>query len=103
MKHNERIIGPERAETLVGLQIAVPNNWWPGYRGGCLHQGRIVLFLENTNWWQFVLDDVNDDNHYPLSYEGVVEYADAEAGTYANYNLPPEQINLPADRLTWQQ
>ena len=103
MEHNERIIDPEWAETLDGLRMSVPNHWWKGYKGGRLHQGSIVLFLENTNRLQFVLDDVNDDNHYPLSYEGVVEYADAEAGTYANYNLPPEQINLPADRLSWQQ
>ena len=103
MQHNERIIDPEWADTLLGLRVALPNHWWVGHRGNRLHQGRIVLFLENTNRWQFLLDDVNDDNHYPLSYKGVVEYADAEAGTYSSYTLPPEPVYLPADRLSWQQ
>ena len=102
MEHNERIIDPEWADTLLGLRMSVPNHWWKGYKGGRLHQGSIVLFLENTNRWHLVLDDVNDDNQYPMSYKAVVEYADAEAGTYANFNLPPEQIYLPADRLSWQ-
>ena len=103
MEHNERIIDPEWADTLLGLRVALPNHWWKGFRGNRLHQGRLVLFLENTNQWQFVLDDVNDDNHYPLNYAGVCEYADAEAGTYANYNLPPVPVYLPADWLSWQQ
>ena len=102
MEHNERIIDPEWAETLVGLRLAVPNHWWVGLRGNYLHQGCIELFFENTNQWQFVSDDVNDDNHYPVSYEAVVEYADAEAGTYPLYTLPPEPVYLPADRLSWQ-
>ena len=103
MEHNERIIDPEWAETLDGLRMSVPNHWWNGHRGNRLHQGRIVLFLENTNRWQLLLDDIDDPNHYAMNYEAVVAYADAEAGTYAHYNLPPEQINLPADRLSWQQ
>ena len=53
-------------------------------RGNCLHQGRVVLFIENTNQLQFLLDDVDNDNHYAMSYIGVCEYADAEAGTYAS-------------------
>ena len=49
MEHNERIIDLEWADTLIGLRVAVVNHWWLGHRGNCLHQGRIVLFLENTN------------------------------------------------------
>ena len=49
MEHNERIIDPEWAETLVGLRMSVPNHWWKDHRGNKLHQGLIVLFLENTN------------------------------------------------------
>ena len=103
MEHNERIIDPEWAETLDGLRMSVPNHWWKGHRGNRLHQGKIVLFLENTNRWQLLLDDIDDPNHYAMNYEAVLAYVDEQAGTYPRYNLPPEQVNLPAHRLTWQQ
>ena len=62
------------------------------------------MFLENINinQWQLLLDDVNDDNHYGMSWEGVCEYADIEAGTYLSYTLPAKAVLLPADQAPWQ-
>ena len=28
MEHNERIIDPEWADTLLGLRVTLPNHWW---------------------------------------------------------------------------
>ena len=67
MEHNERIIDPEWAETLVGLWMSVPNHWWKGYKGNTLHQGPIVMFLEDTNQWQLPLDDVDDPTRYAMN------------------------------------
>ena len=67
MEHNECIIDPEWANALIGLRMSVSNHWWKGCRGNCLHQGCLVMFLENTNRWQLLLDDVDDDNHYGMS------------------------------------
>ena len=103
MEHNEHIIDPEWANTLLGLRVSLPNHWWTGFRGNRLRQGCLVLFLENTNQWQFLLDDVDNDNHYAMRYKGVCEYTDAEAGTYLSYTLPPEPVYLPAKQLSWQQ
>ena len=102
MDHNERIVNPEWANALVGLRMSVPNHWWKGYRGNRLHQGRIVMFLENTNRWQLLLDDVDDDNHYAMNWDSVCEYADIDAGTYLSYTLPAEAVHLPADQASWQ-
>ena len=60
------------------------------------------MFLENTNRWQFLLDDVDNDNYYGFSWVGVCEYADVEAGTYLSYNLPPGAVFLPANQASWQ-
>ena len=67
----EQIIDPEWAEALVGLLMPVPNYWWKGHRGNKLHQGKIIMFLEDTYTWILLLDDVNDPTHYPMSWEGV--------------------------------
>ena len=102
MEHNERIIDPEWADALIGLQMSVPNHWWKGCRGNRLHQGRIAFFHENTNKWQLLLDDVNDDNYYGMAWDAVLEYADVDAGTYLSYTLPAKVVHHPADQASWQ-
>ena len=45
----ERLIDPKWAKTLVSLRMSVPNYWCLDHRGDKLHQGQIIMFLENTN------------------------------------------------------
>jgi hypothetical protein len=32
------------AESLVGLRVKIPDNWWVGYSGTYLHDGKIEAF-----------------------------------------------------------
>ena len=88
MAPDRRIIDPELAEMLVGLRMSLPNCWWLGHKGNQLHHGPIVMFVEDTNKWQLLLDNVNDPKHYAMNWEGIFEYADVEAGIYLSYHLP---------------
>ena len=60
------------------------------------------MFHENTNRWQLLLDDLNDDNHHGMSLAGVCEYEDVEAGTYLSYTFPAKAVHLPANQASWQ-
>ena len=96
-----RIIDLEWAETLDGLRMSLPNRWWLGHKGNQLHHDRIVMFVEDTNKWQLLLDNVSDPTHYTMSWEGLLEYADVEAGTYSSYHLPAEPADLPPTQVSW--
>jgi hypothetical protein len=37
-------IDTEWANSLVGLHLKVPDNWWVNYNGTNLHDGKIVSF-----------------------------------------------------------
>ena len=96
----ESIIDPEWAETLVDLQMSFSNYWWKDHKGNKLHPGSIIMFLENINRWILLLKDFNNPTHYPMSWKGVCEYADVEAGTYLSYHLPEEPVNLPLNQAS---
>jgi hypothetical protein len=34
----------EWANSLVGLPLKIPDNWWVGYTGSYLHDGKLVAF-----------------------------------------------------------
>ena len=44
-------IDREWAKPLVHLWMFVPNNCWKDYKDNRLHQGPIVMFVEDTNTW----------------------------------------------------
>jgi hypothetical protein len=64
----------EWANSLVGLPVKIPDNWWVGYTGTYLHDGKLVAFdVVNQNWC-VELDDQDDDDHYLIAYDAVCEY-----------------------------
>jgi hypothetical protein len=44
MASRTNIINIEWANSLVGLPVQVPDNWWVGYTGTYLHDGKLVAF-----------------------------------------------------------
>ena len=52
-------INPKWGESLMGLRMAVPLSWWPGYSGTELSLGRIAKF--NVTASPSFLLEVNDD------------------------------------------
>ena len=88
---------PEWRNTLVGLQMSVPQHWWLGMSGNNLHQGSIDSFLEDQNLWLLKMDDINEQELYHIRWDAVLKYVDVEAGTFAAYRLPAVPVPLPAD------
>jgi hypothetical protein len=66
----------EWANSLVGLPLKIPDNWWVGYTGSYLHDdGKLVAFDVVNTKWCFELDDQDDDGHYLIAYDAVCEYS----------------------------
>ena len=57
----------EWALSLVGLPVKIPDNWWVGYTGSYLHDGKIVAFDVVNQKWLIELDDQDDDDQYLAS------------------------------------
>ena len=86
MRH---LIDSEWAETLVGLRMKVPSNWWNGIRTRELHDGKIKSFDELQQKWMLELDS-EPDNEYGMAYEAVHAYVDEGSSTYKDYRLPAD-------------
>jgi hypothetical protein len=41
----------EWANSLVGLPVKIPDNWWVGYTGTYLHDGKLVAFDASFHRW----------------------------------------------------
>ena len=83
----EPLISLEWAESLIGLSLKVPQNWWVGCTGYNLHDGRIVSFDIVSQKWNLLLDDRNDDDLYLIAYDAVTEYADETSSNFHTYQL----------------
>ena len=59
MAQTSYTIDPKWGESLVGLRMAVPLSWWPGYSGSKLSLGKITKF-DGTASLPFLLE-VNDE------------------------------------------
>ena len=83
------LIDSEWAETLIGLRMKVPSNWWNGIRTRELHDGKIKSFDELQQKWMLELDS-EPDNEYGMAYEAVHAFVDEGSSTYKDYHLPAE-------------
>ena len=84
------LIDEEWAETLVGIRMSIPENWWPGYNGNELYLGRISsldLDADGARYFQLELDD-EPGVYYPMRYDAVLHYADEGQRKYLSYHLP---------------
>ena len=93
---HSRPICPELGNTLVGLQMSVPQHWWLGMSGNNLHQSSIDSFLEDQNLWLLKMDDINEQELYHLQWDALLAYTDVEAGTFATYRLPTVPVPPPS-------
>jgi hypothetical protein len=53
-------ISVEWAESLIGLSMRVPDDWWVGCTGQSLHDGKIVSFNIECGKWNLLLDTQDD-------------------------------------------
>jgi hypothetical protein len=68
--------------------MKVPENWWQGYKGFKLHDGKIDSFDIQSQNWNLILDDRNK----PMAYDVVYEYADEDSSTYPEYQLTYQPV-----------
>ena len=101
-------VDKEWATTLVGLRMKVPGSWWDNTdsSGNHLHPGKIhsINFaqIENQNYWQLQLDDVDEPELYPMRYDAVVAYADESCPSYSSFRLPVELVPNPVNERASQ-
>jgi hypothetical protein len=50
-------ISTEWAQSLIGLSMKVPENWWVGCKGFKLHDGKVDSFDIQSQKWNLLLDD----------------------------------------------
>jgi len=81
------VIDTEWAESLKGLSMKVRDNWWPGYNGQILHDGKIDSFDSTTQKWNLLLDSNDDDALYLMAYDAVCEYSNKESSTFLEFQL----------------
>jgi hypothetical protein len=82
----------EWANSLVGLPVKIPDNWWVGYNGTYLHDGKLVASDVINQKWCVKLDDQDDDDPYLIAYDAVCEYSNKQHSTFNRYQLPSELV-----------
>jgi hypothetical protein len=80
-------ISTDWVQSLIGLSMKVPENWWKGCKGFKLFDGKIDSFNIRAQIWNPLLDSRDDDDMYLMAYEAVYEYADEDSSTYHEYQL----------------
>jgi hypothetical protein len=76
--------------------VKIPDNWWVGYAGTYLHDGKLVAFNVVNQKWCVELDDQDDDDPYLIAYDAVCEYSIKQHSTF-NWNQLPSELVLDGD------
>ena len=79
------IIDREWAESLVGLQLQVPEHWWDGCSGNLLFPGKIASFDSSAEKERFFNLELEEElgAYYPMRYDAVSHYADETHRSYS--------------------
>jgi hypothetical protein len=86
------MIDEEWASSLVGLQVKVPEYWWPGYSGKKLCSGRISSIDMNNSAGTYFMFRTDEGPFYPMRYDAVLKYADKEQPNFSKFNLPAKPL-----------
>jgi hypothetical protein len=92
-------IDTEWANSLVGLHLKVPDNWWVNYNGTNLHDGKIVSFDSVNKKWNLLLDGEDDDDEYLMAYEALCEYSNKQHSTFNQYQRPYHPVLVGDDEI----
>ena len=96
MKPTSCAIDPEWGESLVGLRMAVPLSWWPGYTGTELLLGKIAKFNGATSPQFFLAVDNEPGDMYAMRYDTVLAYTQVEHPTVGSFRLPNTMSEEPS-------
>jgi hypothetical protein len=96
-------ISTEWSQSLIGLSMKVPQNWWVGGSGYNLHDGKIDSFYVSSQKWNLLLDARDDDDMYLIAYDAVYEYADETSSTFHEYQLTYQSVQDGDEEIETQQ
>ena len=83
---------------LVGLRMAVPEYWWPGFNARTLCPGMIAAVnfeAEGGRYFSLMLDDA-PGTYYPMRYDAALSYANISHESHSSYVLPATAPCNPA-------
>ena len=92
-------ISLEWGQSLVGLPMAVPENWWTYCTGYNLHNGKIVSFDQKKERWNLLLDSRDDDELYGMNYEALCKYSDELSSTFDDYHLTYQPVRMHDEEI----
>ena len=92
------IIDEEWAQRLIGLRMKIRGTWWSAEWGIQLYDGLITSYDHSIRRWKVTMDD--DSESYDIRYDAVIQYADEEASTFEQFNLPELPVAPPATEAT---
>jgi hypothetical protein len=82
----------EWAESLIGLSMRVPDDWWVGCSGHNLHDGKIVSFDISTQKLNLLLNSKEEPDPYLMAYDAVCIYSDEDSSTFNKYQLTYQAV-----------
>jgi hypothetical protein len=94
-------IDREWAESLKGLRMNVPDDWWDGFTGHKLNGGviaRVDFGIDGNKYFQLELDGERSA-FYPMRYDAVVRYADETHRAFSSFRLPAHAVSNPAQEV----
>ena len=83
-------VDPEFAQSLLNLPMAVPEYWWPGFKGRKLLHGKIKAVSPRDPDLKIFQLELEDEPGvlYGMRYDAVAMYANVEHDDFAQYLLP---------------
>ena len=98
-KKKPNLISLEWGQSLIGLPMAVPENWWTYCTGYNLHNGKIVSFDQKKERWNLLLDTRDDDELYGMNYEALCKYSDELSSTFDDYHLTYQPVRMHDEEI----
>ena len=91
----------EWANSLIGLRMIVPENWFVSGSGHAMNRGRISrIDTETENSAFFILNLDSYPGDFPMRYDAVFLYSDERSESFSEYLLPSELVVPPgSDRV----
>ena len=91
------------ANSLAGLHLNIPNNWWKGYKKNdkTPNKGEIVKFdsgSSTTEECRFSI--VVEDLTYSMRYDAIVKYVDKNHPGNTKYDLPRHPVTISPQKVS---
>ena len=91
---------PNWAQSLCGLHLLVPSNWWPGYSSDNLNNA-VVVDVDFAQPEQRFFKIIVDGHDYYMRYDAVFTYANSSQRGFQRFHLPRHPVTNPEGEECW--